>query len=214
LRRQINGEATLTQKQLISRILEGERKLFHELVRPYERAVFVTANAVLRNYADAEEAAQETMLKALKHLNQLEDPAKFKAWLLHIALNEARLKRRSRHDARFESLDQPVEHDDGFMPRDFADWHEIPSETLERKEIRQAIARALEGLPEIYREIFMLRDVQELSILECCEMLQVSEEAVKVRLHRARLMIREKLAPTFRKGWLNRLLPLRGIKPW
>ena len=88
----------LSEPELIERVLKGERKLFHDLVRPYERSVYVTAYAILRNHADAEDAAQETMLKALTHLEQLKERQKFKGWLLHIAVNEARLKRRGSHD--------------------------------------------------------------------------------------------------------------------
>lgn len=218
------GETGLTRKavverafgeaELIGRILRGERKLFHELVRPYERAVYLTAFAVLRNEADAEDAAQETMMKAFTKLKQLSSAEKFKPWLLQIAMNEARLRRRSRRDHLYEPLDSDREPANDFMPRDFADWREIPPETVERKEIRQVVSRALQELPPIYREIFVLRDVQQLSVNDCMQMLELSEEVVKVRLHRARLMMREKLAPAFRRGFLARWLSLRGKNPW
>jgi RNA polymerase sigma-70 factor, ECF subfamily len=206
---------TASEPELIERIVRGERQLFHELMRPYERAVYVAAYAVLRRHEDAEEAAQETMIKALVHLNQLTDPVKFKPWLLHIAVNEARLKRRQSHSSRFESIEDGSTADgEMFMPRDFADWREIPSEILERKETRAAIRAALEKLPLIYRDVFVLRDVEQLSTGECAESLGISEEAVKVRLHRARLRMREELAPIFRKSRLERLMSLRGKKPW
>ena len=202
------------EQDLIRRILKGERKLFHDLVRPYERAVYMAAFAVLRNQADAEDAAQETMIKAFTRLEQLQSTEKFKAWLLQIAVNEARLKRRSRRDYQYEPLDSNQEPEEAFMPRDFADWREIPPETLERKEIRQIVNRALMELPPLYREIFLLRDVQQLNVEECMEMLGVSEQVVKVRLHRARLMLREKLAPAFKRGFLARWLSFRGLNPW
>jgi RNA polymerase sigma-70 factor (ECF subfamily) len=214
LTRKAVSPRALGEAELIGRILRGERKLFHELVRPYERAVYVTAFAVLRNVADAEDAAQETMLKALTQLKQLSSPEKFRPWLLHIAMNEARLKRRSRRNHLYESLDFDREAENDFMPRDFADWREIPPETFERKEIRQMVSRALEELPPIYREIFVLRDVQQLNVSDCMQILEVSEEVVKIRLHRARLMMREKLAPAFRRGFLARWLSLRGKNPW
>jgi RNA polymerase sigma-70 factor (ECF subfamily) len=207
-------ERAFEEARLIDRILRGERRLFHDLLRPYERAVYLTAFAVLRNEADAEDAAQETMLKAFTQLKQLSSAGKFKPWLLQIAMNEARLKRRSRRDHLYEPLDSDQEFENDFMPRDFADWREIPPETVERKEIRQAVSRALEELPPIYREIFVLRDVQQLSVNDCMQMLEVSEEVVKVRLHRARLMMREKLAPAFRHGFLAQWLSLRGKNPW
>lgn len=198
----------------MDRVLAGQRECFHDLVRPYERSIYITAFAVLRNQADAEEAAQEAVLKAMTHLHQLSDPAKFKGWLLQIAANEARLKRRSRREELYDSIDIEESSDGNFMPRDFADWREIPSETLERKEVRQAVAKSLARLPEIYRQIFVLRDVEELSISECCEILGISEEAVKVRLHRARLRIREELAPVFRANWFSRVLSFKGKRPW
>jgi RNA polymerase sigma-70 factor, ECF subfamily len=207
----------LSEQELIARVLAGKRECFHELVRPYERAMYITAFALLRNQADAEEAVQEAVLKAMTHLDQLTTPAKFKGWLLKTTANEARLKWRARHSALFESLDEAQRNDmgdDGFMPRDFADWREIPSDTLERKEIREAVVQALRKLPPIYREAFILRDVNELSVSECSEVLGISEQAVKVRLHRARLRMREEMTPAFKTGWFRRVLSLRGTKPW
>jgi RNA polymerase sigma-70 factor (ECF subfamily) len=206
----------LSERELISRVLAGEREHFHELLRPYERAMYITAFSILRNQADTEEAVQEAVLKAMTHLGQLSDHAKFKGWLLQIATNEARLKRRSRHEKFFESLEEVHKDDKGheFMPHDFADWREIPSETLERKEVRRAVAAALHKLPEIYREIFILRDVEDLNISECCEVLGISEQAVKVRLHRARLRIREELAPVFKANWFSRVFSFKGKKIW
>jgi RNA polymerase sigma-70 factor, ECF subfamily len=201
---------------IVRRIRAGERQLFHELVRPYERAVYITAYGVLRDHADAEEAAQDTMLKALLHLDQLAAPEKFKGWLLQIAVNEARLKRRKQHADKFEPLDNTPEREgeELFMPRDFADWRDLPSDALERKETREQIARALESLPGIYRETFVLRDVEQLSAVEAAAILGVTVDTLKVRLHRARMMMRERLAPAFRRGWVDRMLPFRGKKPW
>jgi RNA polymerase sigma-70 factor, ECF subfamily len=214
----LSKKATSTRvfeaQELIRRILKGERKLFHELIRPYERAVYLAAFAVLHNEADAEEAAQETAIKAFTRLDQLSAAEKFKPWLLQIAVNEARLKRRSQRSHIYEPLDSDRELDDGFMPRDFADWREIPPETLERTEIRQIVNRALQELPPIYKEILILRDIEELNVEESAQMLGISEQVVKVRLHRARLMMREKLAPAFKRGFLARWLSFRGKNPW
>lgn len=202
--------------ELIRRVQAGERQLFHELVRPYERAVFITTYGILRDHADAEDAAQETMLKALMHLDQLGDPQKFKGWLLQIAVNEARLKRRGKHANLFEPLDGNANADSEtpFMPRDFADWREWPSDVAERKEIREHISRALDSLPDIYREIFILRDVQQLSANECADALGITVPAVKVRLHRARLMMRECLTPAFGSPKISFWERLKGKKPW
>ena len=100
------------------------------------------------------------------------------------------------------------------MPRETADWREDPLEILERKEVREKVGRALQGLPEIYREIFLLRDVQQLSVNDCVGVLGISEELVKVRLHRARLMMRERLAPVFKVRWFDLIFGGKGRKPW
>ena len=202
--------------ELIRRVCAGERQLFHELVRPYERAVFVTAYGILRDHADAEEAAQETMLKAIQHLDQLAEPDKFKSWLLQIALNEARLKRRAKHAVLFESLDgsRNFNPEESFKPRDFADWRELPSDIAEREEIREHIARALDALPDLYRETLILRDVQQLSAADAAEILGITIPAIKVRLHRARLMMREPLTPLFGKPKTSFWERLKGTNPW
>lgn len=205
----------LDQQELIRRILDGERSLFHELVRPYEKLVYVMVHSMLRNEADAEDATQDAFLKALQNLHQLQDPARFKSWLVQIARNEARLKMRSQRGLVVESMEEgerPTEDGESPMPRDFADWREIPSETLERKEIRFAIDRSLEEIPAIYRDALVLRDIEQLEIDEAAAILKISENALKVRVHRARLMMREKLAPAFRRNWLERLLAGRGTK--
>lgn len=186
-----------SERTLISRILAGERKLFHELIRPYERSVYLTVFAVVRNHADAEEAAQEAMLKAYKNLRQLSSAEKLKPWLLKIAVNEGRLKRRRAHSDLFESLEGDDQDECPFLPREVADWRENPLELLERSDVRDKVTGALKGLPKIYRQIFVLREMDELSVEECSRMLGISPEAVKVRLHRARLMLRERLSPIY-----------------
>jgi len=214
----INVEPHLERDEpaLIERIKRGEKDLFHELIRPYERGVYLAAYSILRHEADAEEVAQEAILKAFAHLDQLREEEKFKGWLLLIAVNEAKMRRRKDRRRMYESLDDAGgESEDGeFMPRQFADWREIASETLERKEIRIAVKRAMDGLPEIYREVFVLRDVEHLTVMETAKALGISLASVKTRLHRARLQMRELLAPVFGKRWLDRIKVWRGNKPW
>jgi len=214
----INVEPHLERNEpaLIERIRQGDKELFHELIRPYERGVYLAAYSILRNEADAEEVAQEAILKAFAHLEQLRADEKFKGWLLLIAVNEAKMRRRKDRKHIYESLDEPkTESDDGqFMPRQFADWREIPSEALERKETRIAVKRAMDGLPEIYRDVFVLRDVEHLTVVETAKALDISIPSVKTRLHRARLQMREQLAPVFGKRWLDRIKVWRGNKPW
>jgi RNA polymerase sigma-70 factor (ECF subfamily) len=209
---EISGEER--ERTLIARILLGESELFHELLRPYERGLYLAANAVLRNHADSQDAVQEAVLKAFRHLPQLATPEKFRPWLYRIVVNEARLKIRNSHPHLFESLDRQGDRDTDFMPRDLADWREDPSENMECTEIREAVAGALQNLPEMYREIFILRDVQELTISECVEVLGISAESVKVRLHRARLMLREELAPRFKLRWYERVVEGKKRRRW
>jgi RNA polymerase sigma-70 factor, ECF subfamily len=202
------------EQALIQRLCDGEHAVFYELIKPYERRVYATAFAVLRNEADAEEVAQEAFLKAFKYIRQFRAEARFSTWLLQIAVNEARMRRRKNHADVMEAI---VDHEDdegNYIPKDFADWREIPSETLERKEIRQKLAEALESLAEKYREVFVLRDMQHLSIEETAKTLEITPASVKTRLLRARLMLRDLLSPGVGGGWMSRPQFAKGNKPW
>jgi RNA polymerase sigma-70 factor (ECF subfamily) len=187
----------------IERILSGERDLFHELIRPYERTVYMTAVSILRDTAEAEDAAQEAMLKAYRGLSSFRGDAKFSTWLTSITLNEARSRLRKAAKVRVESLDS-TDHDEDFTPFLVADWREIPSETLEHEELLQHIEQAIQDLPPSYREVFLLRDKEEMSIEEIAQALGVKGNLVKVRLFRARMMLQKQLAP-----YLKRELPQR-----
>ena len=205
---------TSDEEALLKRIKDGERELFYELVQPYERRVYAAALSILRNEAEAEDAAQEAVLKAFKHIGQFRAEAKFSTWLLQITINEARMRRRKQVAHAMESIaDQPNE-DGEYIPRDFADWREIPSETLERREIRDELMKALATLGEKYREVFVLRDMQRLSIEETAKILDISTASVKTRLLRARLMLRDLLSPGFGGGWTTKLSFAKGNKPW
>jgi RNA polymerase sigma-70 factor (ECF subfamily) len=199
---------------LIRRIRNGERELFYELVRPYERRVYAAAYAILRNEADAEDAAQEAVLKAFKNFRQFREEARFSTWLIQIAVNEARMRRRKEQAEIMEPMVNRQEEDGSYTPRDFADWREIPSESLERKEIRQKLVEALGSLGDKYREVFILRDIEKLSIEETAKALGISIPSVKTRLLRARLMLRDLLAPGFGGRWISKLSFEKGNKPW
>ena len=204
----------LSEVELVRRVRDGDSDLFYELVRPYERRVYSAAFAILRNSADAEDAAQEAILKAFRHIKQFRAESRFSTWLIQIAVNEARMRRRRNHGEVMEPIADRPDEAGNYVPRDFADWREIPSETLERKEIREKLTEALASLGEIYREVFVLRDMQHLSIEETAEALKISTASVKTRLLRARMMLRDLLAPGLGGPWLSRMSFGKGTKPW
>jgi RNA polymerase sigma-70 factor (ECF subfamily) len=209
------GEAVGTREQhLISQVQRGQHELFYELVRPYERRVYAAAMAILRNEADAEDVAQEAMLKAFANIRQFRAEARFSTWLIQITVNEALMRRRRERTVVMEGIDDRRDDEADYAPRDFADWREIPSEALERKEIRQRLAAALGTLDRKYREVFVLRDMEHLNIQETAEALGISVASVKTRLLRARLMLRDLLAAGWEQGWFSRLPFEKGSKPW
>ncbi len=190
------------ESHLIRCVNEGNAEAFYELVRPYERAVFLAALSIVQNEADAEEVAQEAVLKAFKGISRFRQEAKFSTWLIQITINEARMKLRKNRHHLYESMDEGRQNEEGdYIPKDFADWREIPSEALEQRELREALTKALESLPEKYRTVLILRDVQHLSISETAKALGLSEPNVKTRLSRARLQMRDALAPGFDGAW-------------
>jgi len=197
------------EAQMIAKILAGDSQLFHELIRPYERRVYVMALSFLHNEADAEDAAQEAFLKAFRNLSSFRGEAKFGTWLVSITLNEARSRIRRRDSIKMESLDEPPDGEGYTSPALLRDWKEIPSEALERKEIRLLLQSAITALPLIYREVFQLRDIEQLSVNEAAAALGISIAAVKVRLHRARMMLQKKLAPE-----LKQVAPRRRWWAW
>jgi len=207
--------ATVEQeKDLIARILAGEVNLFHELVRPYEKLVYVTIFTMLRNETEAEDGAQEVMINAFRHLKNFRGDAKFSTWLVTIAMNEARQRLRRARTAPHESLDEDMEGKEGdFTPAVLTDWREIPSEVLEKKEMREKLRAAVAQLPPIYREVLVLRDLEELNQEETAAALGINVTLVKVRLHRARMMLQKLLAPYLRppapakKGFFGRIVP-------
>jgi RNA polymerase sigma-70 factor (ECF subfamily) len=196
-------QALAQEMEWITRILSGERDLFHELIRPYERVVYMTAISILRNTAEAEDAAQEAMIKAYRGLASFRGDAKFSTWLTTITLNEARSRLRKSARVKVESLDSTDQEQD-YTPFLVADWREIPSETLEREELATHIEQAIQDLPPSYREVFLLRDKEEMSIEEIAQALGVKANLVKVRLFRARMLLQKRLAP-----YLKRDLPQR-----
>ena len=212
-RRELMETKSKNEAELITRILAGEKELFHELIRPYERMTYLTVFSVVKNAADAEDGAQDAVISAYRNLASFRGEAKFSTWLASIAINEGRKRLRRAKVAVMESVDEIVEGLEGdFSPAPLTDWREIPLEALERKELREALRTAVAELPDIYRQVFTLRDVEEMDGQETAEVLGVSAGVVKVRLHRARLMLQKRLVPFLkttapaRKGFFGRLL--------
>jgi RNA polymerase sigma-70 factor (ECF subfamily) len=197
------------ERQMIASILAGETQLFHELIRPYERSAFVMALSFLHNEADAEDAVQEAFLKAFRHLASFRGEAKFGTWVISIILNEARSRIRIKKAMPLDSLDADSEERGHVSPALLRDWREIPSQALERQEVRLMLQEAIAALPENYRQVFLLRDVEELSTSEAAEALKISVASLKVRLHRARMMLQKSLAPQ-----LKQLNPKRRWFQW
>jgi RNA polymerase sigma-70 factor, ECF subfamily len=184
---------------LIARILKGETHLFHDLIRPCERAAYLTALSLVKNEADAEDVAQEAIIKAYRALANFRGAAKFSTWLLTIVFNEARGRLRQTKRVTVESLDSRGEDEQDLTPFVIADWREIPSEVLERKELAKRIEDAIQNLAPTYREVFLLRDKEELSIEEIAQIAGVSPGLVKVRLFRARMVLQRQLTPYLKR---------------
>lgn len=186
---------TRDEAAMISSILDGDTEQYHNLIRPYELSVYRTALSFMKNESDAEDVAQEAFLKAFRNLKSFRGNAKFSTWLISITLNEARGRLRRQRTLRMESLDDTSDDGGHVSPALLRDWREIPSEALERLEVRKMLQDAISNLSPIYREVLLLRDVEGLSIEEASAALMVTAATVKVRLHRARIMLQKQLAP-------------------
>ncbi len=202
-RRPIRDEA-----QMIASIQDGDTELYHKLIQPYERSVYRMALSFMKNESDAEDVAQEAFLKAFRNLRYFRGQAKFSTWLISITLNEARGRLRRQSMVRIESLDDSTDEGGPVSPALLRDWREIPSEALERQEIRLMLQEAISALSLKYREVLLLRDVEELSIEETAVALAITAGTVKIRLHRARMMLQKQLAPQLKsanpkRGWFR-----------
>src|ERR1700738_1904606 len=177
----------------------GDDKSFEELVRRYDRNVFRIAQHITQNREDAEDVVQEAFLKAYGNLAKFQEQSKFYTWLVRIAVNEALRKLRRRRPERTVSLDEEVKTEDDSVPREVADWSPNPEQQYTQAELRDILDRTIHGLPATFRTVFVLRDVEGLSTEETAEALDLSVPAVKSRLLRARLQLRERLNKYFQK---------------
>jgi RNA polymerase sigma-70 factor (ECF subfamily) len=184
---------------LVRAAKRGDDTAFEELVRRYDRNVFRIAQHITQNREDAEDVVQEAFLKAYGNLGQFQEQSKFYTWLVRIAVNEALMKLRRRRPERMVSLDEEVKTEDDSLPREVADWSPNPEQMYNQAELRDILTRTIQGLPAGFRTVFVLRDVEGLSTEETADALDLSIPAVKSRLLRARLQLRERLSRFFQK---------------
>ena len=179
----------------------GNTSAFNELLRRYERKIFRLALHITQNREDAEDVLQESFLKAFEHLDQFQGQSKFYTWIVRIAVNQALMKLRKRKADRSVSLDDSIDTGEDNISREIAAWDENPEQKYSREELQRILTSAIDSLAPIYRAVFVLRDIDGLSTEEAAEALELSIPAVKSRLLRARLQLREKLTRFFkRKG--------------
>ena len=195
-----------SDEELVRLVLLGNRELFAHLVQRYERSVYHIVQGILDNPADSEEILQESFLKALQHIGDFRGESKFRTWLTRIAINEARMRLRKYRPKLYDSIDEAPDDTLDFRPRELRDWRPNPEERLREAELARLLEKAIRALPPLYREVFLLRDVEHLSSEETAQALGISLPAAKTRLLRARLMMREYLAPHLQQRWHHRLL--------
>jgi RNA polymerase sigma-70 factor, ECF subfamily len=192
---------------LVERVRAGDLAAYDTLVRKYERQIFRIAQHITQNREDAEDVMQDAFLKAYEKLDQFQGNAKFYTWLVRIAVNESLMRLRKRRTSKTVSMDEDLVTEEGSVPRDFADWAPNPEQNYDNSELSDILLRTINGLPRSFRVVFVLRDVENLSTEETAEALGLSVPAVKSRLLRARLQLRERLSRYFRAGAKPASLP-------
>src|SRR5215471_13883284 len=193
------GEPASDELKLVHAAKAGDISAFEELVKRYDRNVFRIAQHITQNREDAEDVVQDAFLKAFSNLGQFQGQSKFYTWLVRIAVNEALMKLRRRRPERMVSLDEEVKTEDDSLPREVADWSPNPEQQYTQAELRDILTRTIQGLPPSFRTVFVLRDVEGLSTEETADALELSVPAVKSRLLRARLQLRDRLSRYFQK---------------
>jgi RNA polymerase sigma-70 factor (ECF subfamily) len=184
---------------LVERVRAGDISAYDTLVRKYERQVFRIAQHITQNREDAEDVMQDAFLKAYEKLDQFQGNSKFYTWLVRIAVNESLMRLRKRRTGKMVSIDEDIETDEGTVPRDLADWAPDPEQNYTQAELGKILEKTIKGLPPGFKVVFELRDVQGLSTEDTAEALGLSVPAVKSRLLRARLQLRERLSRYFKK---------------
>src|SRR6201988_2287983 len=184
---------------LVNRARAGDMEAYEKLVRQYDRQVFRIEQHITQNREDAQDVVQDAFLKAYEKLDQFQGNSKFYTWLVRIAVNEALMRLRKRRTGKMVSIDEDIETEEGSVPRDLADWAPDPEQNYSQSELADILRKTIQGLPPGFRIVFVLRDVEGLSTEETAESLGLSIPAVKSRLLRARLQLRERLSRYFKR---------------
>jgi RNA polymerase sigma-70 factor (ECF subfamily) len=192
-------EAAVDEMALVHAAKRGEVTAFEQLIKRYDRNIFRIAQHITQNREDAEDVVQDAFLKAYENLEQFQENSKFYTWLVRIAVNESLMKLRRRRSDRTVSLDEDIKTEEDTMPREVADWSPNPEQLYKQGELQDILRKTIQGLPASFRTVFVLRDVEGLSTEETAQALDLSIPAVKSRLLRARLQLRERLNKYFRK---------------
>ncbi len=196
-----NEVASTEELALVTRARSGDASAFSDLVRRHERKIYRLAKNITQHDEDAEDVLQETFLKAYEHLPDFQGNSKFYTWLVRIAVNEALMKLRKRKTDRTVPLDEPVDTGEETVVREIAVWDDDPEQQFGQEQLSQILNDAVQSLKPAFRTVFVLRDIEELSTEETAQAMNISIHAVKSRLLRARLQLREKLTRFFkRKG--------------
>ena len=197
----VSSHPGFDETTLVNQARAGDDRAFAQLVKRYESKIFRLAQHITQNREDAEDVLQETFLKAYEHLDQFQGNSKFYTWIVRIAVNQALMKLRRRRTDKSVSLDETIDTGEDTVTREIAAWDEDPEQKFSREELSEILSSAIDSLAPTYRSVFLLRDVDDLSTEETAEALGISVPAVKSRLLRARLQLREKLTRYFkRKG--------------
>lgn len=185
---------------LVNASKNGDIAAFEQLVKRYDRRLLRIAQSVTHNNEDSEDAVQEAFLKAFQNLDQFRGDSQFSTWLIRITLNQSLMKLRKQRPTREVSLDEDSRTDEGMLPREVVDWAPNAEQLYGVSELRNILVKTIEELQPSLRTVFMLQDVEGLSSIETAEVLNLSQSAVKSRLWRARLQLRERLNQYFGKS--------------
>src|SRR5258708_25383663 len=196
----VSETGVFDESALVAKAREGDASAFGELVHRYERRIFRLAKHITQNDEDAEDVLQETFLKAYEHLGSFQEKSKFYTWIVRIAVNESLMKLRKRKGDRTVPLDEPLDTGEDTVIREIAVWEENPEQKYSREEMGHILDESVDSLKPAFRTVFVLRDIEELSTEETADALGISVPAVKSRLLRPRLQLREKLTRFFKRN--------------